>query len=67
MMPRGEVGFVFAQMGLSIGLFNGNQYSVLTLVIVATTIIGPLLLRSFWGGNCRHDVEVSANGKETGV
>ena len=49
MMPRGEVGFVFAQMGFSVGLFNGRQYSVLTLVIVATTIIGPLSLRYFWG------------------
>jgi len=48
MMPRGEVGFVFAQVGLSVGVFKPNAYSVLTLVLVATTILGPLLLRLVW-------------------
>ena len=48
MMPRGEVGFVFAQVGLSVGVFKSNAYSVLTLVLVATTILGPLLLRLVW-------------------
>ncbi len=50
MMPRGEVGFVFAQMGLSVSLYSPAQYSMLTLVLVATTILGPLLLRRVW--NC---------------
>lgn len=50
MMPRGEVGFVFAQMGLSVSLYSQAQYSMLTLVLVATTVLGPLLLRLVWTG-----------------
>jgi len=48
MMPRGEVGFVFAQMGLTADLYSRAQYSMMTLVLVATTILGPLLLRQLW-------------------
>lgn len=48
MMPRGEVGLVFAQVGLSVSLFNKVQYSVLTLVIVVTTVMGPVMLRMLW-------------------
>ena len=48
MMPRGEVGFVFAQVGLTAGVLDPGRYSILTLVLVATTVLGPLLLRRYW-------------------
>lgn len=57
MMPRGEVGLVFAQMGLSVSLFNKVQYSVLTLVIVVTTAIGPVMLRLLWNRGSRRPFE----------
>lgn len=44
MVPRGEVGLIFASFGLSAGLIAADIYSALLFVIVATTFIGPLLL-----------------------
>lgn len=45
MMPRGEVGFVFAQIGLMSGVFSSELFSTLVVVLIATTITGPVLLR----------------------
>jgi Kef-type K+ transport system membrane component KefB len=47
MMPRGEVGFVFAQIGLTTGILSQGHFSLLDIVLVSTTILGPLLLRFF--------------------
>ena len=48
MVPRGEVGLIFAQVGLTTGVFGSEQFSVLAMAIVITTVVGPLLLRFFW-------------------
>lgn len=45
MMPRGEVGFVFAQIGLLTGAFTHELFTTIVVVLVATTIIGPIMLR----------------------
>lgn len=45
LIPRGEVGLIFAQVGIATGSLNTSQYSLLVLVLIATTIIGPILLR----------------------
>lgn len=45
MLPRGEVGLIFAQVGLESGAFTKAQFSVVVVVIIATTLIGPFLLR----------------------
>tara|TARA_R110002096_G_scaffold342549_5_gene535552 strand:- start:974 stop:2167 length:1194 start_codon:yes stop_codon:yes gene_type:complete len=47
MVPRGEVGLVFAQVGLTTLALTQSQFSVLTLVLVATTLAGPMLFRRF--------------------
>jgi len=47
-MPRGEVGFVFAQVGFSAGLVSSTQLAALSLALVGTTLAGPLLLRATW-------------------
>ncbi len=49
MMPRGEVGFVFAQVGLAAGLLGSAQFASLSLALIGTTVAGPVLLRVFWG------------------
>lgn len=46
MMPRGEVGFVFAQIGLMTGVFSSELFSIIVVVLIATTITGPVLLRT---------------------
>jgi Kef-type K+ transport system membrane component KefB len=44
MIPRGEVGLIFAQMGLSRGALDTQLFSALTLMVMVTTFIAPPLL-----------------------
>ncbi|MFN2389201.1 MAG: cation:proton antiporter [Actinomycetota bacterium] len=45
MLPRGEVGLIFAGLGLREGLLDQNEYGALLLVVFATTLLAPPLLR----------------------
>ncbi|MDH5230720.1 MAG: cation:proton antiporter, partial [Gammaproteobacteria bacterium] len=44
MMPRGEVGLIFAELGRSSGIFVGEVYAALIFVIALTTLVAPFLL-----------------------
>jgi Kef-type K+ transport system membrane component KefB len=44
MAPRGEVGMVVAQIGLSLGVIPNRIYAVVVFMAVATTIVAPPLL-----------------------
>ena len=45
MIPRGEVGLIFATIGVSVGVFHEDLYAVVLLVVLVTTVIAPPLLR----------------------
>ena len=45
MMPRGEVGLVFAAIGRTLGVINDAVFSAIVLMIVVTTVIAPPLLK----------------------
>ena len=45
MIPRGEVGLIFAQMGLSTGVFNEGLFTGVTLMVIVTTFLAPPLLK----------------------
>lgn len=45
MIPRGEVGLIFAQIGLTSKLLTGGLYSAVALMVILTTFITPPLLR----------------------
>lgn len=45
MVPRGEVGLIFAQMGLTSGVFDAKLFGAVTLMVMVTTFIAPPLLR----------------------
>jgi Kef-type K+ transport system membrane component KefB len=45
MVPRGEVGMVVAQLGLSLGVVAQNVYGVIVFMSVGTTLIAPPLLK----------------------
>ena len=49
MIPRGEVGLIFAQLGFSQGILNGELYAALLIVIALTTMSPPFLLKWFYG------------------
>lgn len=45
MVPRGAVGLVFAQFGLSRGVLDERLFSAVTLMVVMTTVIAPPIMR----------------------
>lgn len=45
MIPRGEVGLIFATFGLQHHIVSQEIYSILVFVVLLTTIVGPLLLK----------------------
>lgn len=50
MVPRGEVGLIFANVGLTAGVLNDALYTALILVIIFTTFAAPFALRSIRKG-----------------
>ena len=44
MMPRGEVGLIFAQIGLGTGLLSPALFSAILLMVIVTTLLAPPLL-----------------------
>ncbi|HKO59273.1 MAG TPA: cation:proton antiporter [Thermoanaerobaculia bacterium] len=46
MVPRGEIGLVFAQIGLSAGLLSSGLYSSVALMVMVTTFVAPPALRA---------------------
>jgi Kef-type K+ transport system membrane component KefB len=45
MIPRGEVGLIFAQIGLSTKLLTAELYSAVAVMVLLTTFVAPPLLR----------------------
>jgi Kef-type K+ transport system membrane component KefB len=49
MVPRGEVGLIFAQMGLAAGVLDAGQYAALMMMVMVTTLAAPPTLRLLLG------------------
>ena len=45
MVPRGEVGLIFALVGKSLGVINEDIFSLLVMVVVLSTLITPPILQ----------------------
>jgi len=45
MVPRGEVGLIFAQLGLAAGILSTRLFNAILFVVVATTLITSPLLK----------------------
>jgi Kef-type K+ transport system membrane component KefB len=45
MMPRGEVGLIFAAIGKSLGVLDDALFSAVVLMVVVTTLVSPPLLK----------------------
>jgi len=45
MIPRGEVGLIFAQTGLASGVFTLPLFSAVTMMVLVTTFMAPPLLK----------------------
>jgi Kef-type K+ transport system membrane component KefB len=51
MMPRGEVGLIFAGIGKGIGVVDEGLFSAVVLLIMVTTVLAPILLRATMGSD----------------
>lgn len=57
MVPRGEVGLIFAELGRSTGIFGIEVYAGMVIVIALTTLMAPFVLKWFYG---RYTAELEA-------
>ena len=48
MIPRGEVGLIFAQTGLTSKVFSAGLFSAVTVMVMMTTFVAPPLLKLFF-------------------
>jgi len=58
MVPRGEVGLIFAELGRVSGIFNNEIYAAMVIVIALTTLLPPFIMKWFYG---RHAAQLVRN------
>jgi Kef-type K+ transport system membrane component KefB len=49
MIPRGEVGLIFAGSGLAAGVIGNDLYSALVVAVMLTTFVAPPWLKALYG------------------
>jgi len=49
MIPRGEVGLIFAELGRITRIFNNEIYAGMVIVIALTTLLPPFIMKWFYG------------------
>ena len=54
MVPRGEVGLIFAELGHESGVFDNEIYAGMVLVVALTTLLPPFILKWLYGQYGRH-------------
>ncbi len=54
MIPRAEVGLIFAELGRVSGIFDNDMYAVMIITIAATTIFPPFMLKWFYARYGHH-------------
>jgi Kef-type K+ transport system membrane component KefB len=66
MVPRGEVGLIFAAIGLTAGILSGATYSAILIMVILSTFVVPPVLKILYAR--KHDsspedmVHVEATG-----
>ena len=58
MVPRGEVGIIVAQIGLSLAVIGPELYGVVLFMAVATTLIAPPFLKLLYAGEPAAEAEI---------
>ncbi len=58
MVPRGEVGLIFAQMGLASGVFDAGLFGGVTLMVMVTTLLAPPTLKLLLGPSPAPEIEL---------
>jgi Kef-type K+ transport system membrane component KefB len=58
MVPRGEVGIIVAQIGLSLAVIGPELYGVVLFMAVATTLIAPPFLKLLYASEPAAEAEI---------
>ncbi|MCW3131388.1 MAG: cation:proton antiporter [Candidatus Methanospirare jalkutatii] len=61
MIPRGEVGLIFAELGRQSNVLDNETYAALIIVIALTTLLPPFVMRWFY--RSRHGKVLMAGGE----
>jgi Kef-type K+ transport system membrane component KefB len=64
MVPRGEVGLIFAQMGLAAGAIAAGEFGAIMLMVLATTFVTPPVLG--WLSKRSHDGKLGPGRRRKG-
>jgi len=67
MVPRGEVGLIFAQMGLSSKAINSGEFGAIMLMVLATTFVTPPALARLARGRAHAGMEVADPPGDGGI
>jgi len=59
MISRGEVGLILASLGLSAGFLQPYEFVAVVAMVVATTLITPILLRWSFGPRSRYELHAA--------
>jgi Kef-type K+ transport system membrane component KefB len=60
MIPRGEVGLIFAQLGYANGILDAQIYAALLIVIALTTVVPPFIIKWLY----QHEAKTSNFAQE---
>ncbi|WP_237758941.1 cation:proton antiporter [Legionella birminghamensis] len=60
MLPRGEVGLVFASIGRTLGVISDQLFLAIVLMIIVTTFLAPPLLKSRYAAYDRRKNEANS-------
>jgi Kef-type K+ transport system membrane component KefB len=61
MIPRGEVGLIFAELGRISGIFSNEIYAGMLIVISLTTLLPPFIMKWFYA-RYGDRLQAAANG-----
>jgi Kef-type K+ transport system membrane component KefB len=62
MIPRGEVGLIFAQVGLATGAIAAGQFGAIMLMVIATTLVTPPWLSAITRTKATRTVDPTSEG-----
>jgi Kef-type K+ transport system membrane component KefB len=54
MVPRGEVGLIFAELGRVSGIFDNQVYAAMVIVIAYTTLLSPFWIKLYYRRHTAH-------------
>ena len=49
MVPRGEIGLIFAELGRISGILNNENHAGMIIVIILTTLMSPFAIKWYHG------------------